>query len=470
MFASVVRNQGQRLAARASCFAKHNPVVCNSARSHRSLFLPRAKAHIVSQRLIAPLNSSHARITRWSSYQSSPLKLRELCTVGLNDQHRLRHSSFLRRELCVRLAQSAAQLQCLPHGWAKQGVFRKIIDLHGDLIQALEKCASPETVAQDDKFADVLEYICKDLKTAGKVSTTLQGLQELTADLNDQAASVPLQVSSQVNQVLLPFFTLMTGMQFLIQHYMESRQGRRLGFSGILQLNCCPSTIARTAAHDSSSLCKSALGRVPEIIVKGDVCTTLTYVPAVLQYILTEILKNACRAVVERHIHCQDDELPAVICNIESSANGLVIKISDRGCGMSTQQVERMWDFMYTTCKHSPWTCAKTVQARDKPKPQSKVLAGYGVGLSLSRMYAQYFGGDLVVSSKEGHGTEVCVHLCHSAVCEEVLPEKFLFDPPLLRCSSKEEAPSKENEEFAHWEHPLVRSHVEDATVTCSPM
>jgi len=430
MIASLLRNQGQVARSLATAEARH-PLARSIGRSHRSSCLPREKSHIVSQRLIARQNLPNARITRWSSFPSTPTKLRELCTVGLNDHYRLRHSSFLRRELCVRLAQSATQLQCLPHGWAEQGPFRKIVDLHADLIEALERCPCPEPAAgKDDEFADVLNDIFKDLRTVGKVSTTLQGLQKLIAELNDQAASV----SAQVNEVLMPFFTLMTGMQFLIQHYVESRQSRRFGYSGILQLHCAPATIARTAAQDSSALCKGSLGRAPEIIVQGDIHATLTYVPAVLQYIITEIFKNACRAVVEKNgsLSC-DDALPPVICNIENSADGLVIRISDRGGGMSTRQLQRMWDFMYTTCKHSPWTCG---ESRDDSKKQPRVLAGYGVGLSLSRMYAQYFGGDLVASAQEGFGTEVCIHLSRSAVCEEVLPANFLFDLPLPTSSS----------------------------------
>ena len=38
-------------------------------------------------------------------------------------------------------------------------------------------------------------------------------------------------------------------------------------------------------------------------------------------------------------------------------------------------------------------------------------LAGYGVGLPLSRLYARYFGGDLQLLSMEGFGTDVFLHL-----------------------------------------------------------
>lgn len=357
--------------------------------------------------------------------------LRDLCTVGLDVERRIRHSGFLRRELCVRLAQSAAQLHTLPHGWADRSPFREIINLHKHAIHSLESCPCPDGAAQDDEIANVFGDIFEELKTVGSVPTMLHGLQELIAEVNDQCREIP----REVNRLLLDFFTLRTGMRFLMQHHMESRRGRRFGYSGILQLSCNPAKVAQVAARDTSKLCQAALGQAPEIIVQGNVSETLTYVPAVLQYMLTEILKNACRAVVERHAHSgYHDVLPPVLCNIEASEDGLTIRIRDEGCGMSGQQCERMWDFLYTTYKRSAWNGGKAGTCQSGIG-QSGVLAGYGVGLPLSRMYARYFGGDLVASSKEGRGTEVCIHLCRSPVCSEVLPSDFWLDVQSTPCN-----------------------------------
>ena len=42
---------------------------------------------------------------------------------------------------------------------------------------------------------------------------------------------------------------------------------------------------------------------------------------------------------------------------------------------------------------------------------QKTHLVRFGVGLTLSRLYAQYFGGDLKILSLDGFGTDACAQL-----------------------------------------------------------
>ena len=56
-------------------------------------------------------------------------------------------------------------------------------------------------------------------------------------------------------------------------------------------------------------------------------------------------------------------------------------------------------------------------------------LAGFGVGLPLSRLYARYFGGDLQLLSMDGFGTDAFLHLNRLGSNCEDLPETVLESP-----------------------------------------
>lgn len=64
----------------------------------------------------------------------------------------------------------------------------------------------------------------------------------------------------------------------------------------------------------------------------------------------------------------------------------------------------------------------------------------FGVGLTLSRLYAQYFGGDLKILSLDGFGTDVYLHLNRLGTACEDLPQGVLYSPS-MRDSSALEVP-----------------------------
>jgi signal transduction histidine kinase len=240
-------------------------------------------------------------------------------------------------------------------------------------------------------------------------AAVLRGVQKLITDSKEQI-DLP-----QLNEVLEQFFTMRAGVRLLVADYLkQSRGGSSDAVRDVLPQNCSPAKLAQEAARYSSSICIGGFGLAPQVLVEGDVSATVTYIPAVLQYILLEVLKNACRAVVEAHpsSHSSQD-MPPVRCSIEDGSDQLTIRIKDNGTGMSKEVSDRMWDFFYSTYSESAW---------EKSNPQQSRLAGYGVGLPLSRMYARYFGGDMVASSVEGQGTEVCIRINHGEALAKACP------------------------------------------------
>ena len=81
--------------------------------------------------------------------------------------------------------------------------------------------------------------------------------------------------------------------------------------------------------------------------------------------------------------------------------------------------MQRIWTYLYTTAD-SPLLDMDGDSASAGRRPV--VLAGYGYGLPLSRLYARYFGGDLQVISMDGYGTDAYLHLNRLGNVQEPLP------------------------------------------------
>ena len=107
---------------------------------------------------------------------------------------------------------------------------------------------------------------------------------------------------------------------------------------------------------------------------------SLVYPPPHLYHILFELFKNSMRATLE--IHGKSNKLPVIEVLVAKGEHDVSIRVSDQA-----------------------------------------PLAGYGYGLPLSRLYARYFHGDLIINSYDGYGTDAVVYLktlTHEAT--ELLP------------------------------------------------
>lgn len=102
---------------------------------------------------------------------------------------------------------------------------------------------------------------------------------------------------------------------------------------------------------------------------------------------------------------------------------GWIRQISDEGGGIPRSGLPKIWTYLYSTAKNP-------VDLGRQDQEMPNVMAGYGYGLPISRLYARYFGGDLQVISMEGYGK--CY--CFSSALLRPLYCEFLF---LLSVGSK---------------------------------
>jgi len=213
------------------------------------------------------------------------------------------------------------------------------------------------------------------------------------------------------------------------QQLSRNHPAAQQDYIGMICSTTSPHDCVRQATADASMMCRRTYGRCPPVQVSGRLDLTFSFIPAYLHYILLELLKNALRATMDRHLH--GDCLPPVEVVIADGMDNedVVIKISDEGGGIPRSQVDKIWSYLFTTADKKVQQSFIGGNAGDdddhmnrKDHSSESPLAGLGYGLPISRSYCRYFGGDLDLISMEGYGTDAFVHLKRLGDSKEPVP------------------------------------------------
>lgn len=213
-------------------------------------------------------------------------------------------------------------------------------------------------------------------------------------------------------------------------------------YIGIIDTALQPASIINSCGAFVSEICELKYGVRPSWVIDGEVETTFAYVPVHLEYIITELLKNAFRATVEsgksqepvvitiaaepESPHAKEaisSEIGAVrrpesssspILPLSDGAPGVTIRIRDRGGGIGPAVLPQIWSYSFTTFSDDdelPGSGMEALNAISGAGGNVSSIAGLGYGLPLGRAYAEYFGGGIGIQSLYGWGTDVYLRL-----------------------------------------------------------
>ena len=208
------------------------------------------------------------------------------------------------------------------------------------------------------------------------------------------------------------------------------------------------------AAYDSSC-------NLPDIIVEGHLEATFPYILTHLQYIIGEILRNSIQAVVEHH-SSTNSSLPPVEVLICEAPQHVIIRISDRGGGIPKDILPDLWSFGKSPRSQTHLNnllkvpkMAATMQeiqpavevdmSPDRPtsaSSNSKRLSDtsltsltsrppnlrLGMGLPMSRVYAEYWAGSLEIHSLENYGCDAFLQISKLGNKNEQLSTRASMD------------------------------------------
>ncbi|CAG8920165.1 unnamed protein product [Penicillium salamii] len=224
-------------------------------------------------------------------------------------------------------------------------------------------------------------------------------------------------------------------------------------YIGVIDTALQPARIIRTCEDFVGEICELKYGVRPSLEIGGEPEATFAHVPVHVEYIITELLKNAFRATVENGNQREPIEVTIAAApdvpgdqpptpgdndnstdtgfELDSDGDGanrnekighstpssqsITIRIRDRGGGIPAEVLPHIWSYSFTTfseddfqSQESGMDALNTISASGG---NQSTIAGLGYGLPLSRAYAEYFGGSIAVQSLWGWGTDVYLTL-----------------------------------------------------------
>ncbi|GAB4825638.1 hypothetical protein Ancab_008512 [Ancistrocladus abbreviatus] len=346
-------------------------------------------------------------VQRWGSMKQTGVTLRYMMEFGSKptDKNLLISAQFLHKELAIRIARRAIELESLPYGLSQKPAVLKgrgvldvnkiykfqVRDWYLDSFRDLR--SFPEIKDKNDEleFTQMIKMI--KVRHNNVVPMMALGVQQLKKGMNPNIVYEDLD---EIHQFLDRFYMSRIGIRMLIgQHVALHDPNPPPDRVGYIHTKMSPVEVARNASEDARAICLRQYGCAPDINIYGDPSFTFPYVPSHLHLMVFELVKNSLRAVQERFMDAD--------------------KVSDEGGGIPRSGLPSIFTYLYSTAENR-------MDEEALGTGEIVTMAGYGYGIPISRLYARYFGGDLQIISMEGYGTDAYLHLSRLGDSQEPLP------------------------------------------------
>ena len=233
------------------------------------------------------------------------------------------------------------------------------------------------TLAEEGKFTDVLAELVRTHNNT--IPTLARGFAESKKYIS----------ASEVTRFLDEHLRARIGTRLIAEQHIalhfgsQPNQTREEGlgsasrpnsYIGVIDTSLRPATIIKACASFVAEICDLRYGVRPWVVIDGHPDTTFAFIPVHLEYIVTELLKNTFRAVVEAGTdkepvvitiaaapadHQEDDGDDDDDDDNENNDNGhddgspstcaITIRIRDRGGGIAPDHLAKIWSYSFTT-------------------------------------------------------------------------------------------------------------------------
>ncbi|KAJ9616974.1 putative protein kinase [Cladophialophora chaetospira] len=389
----------------------------------------------------------------WADRPNRPISLRQLFFFGrtLTESRLLSSANYVRMELPTRLAHRLRNMQRLPYVVVTNPHLSLVYELYYKSFESFRRVSVIRTVEENDKFCKIISDSLKEhLAVIPNLVMGVLECQDLVSpDTMDQFVQAMLRARIS-RRVIAEQHLALTDTYNSPWHVPQPSSENE--FVGEVLLRCNAKEVLERCGRVTQDICRSTEGPdlVPEIRVQGHTNATFPYVLSHLEYIVGELLRNSVQAVMEKYKDSGEKPPPIDVLICEAPQN-VVIRISDQGGGIPRDIMPFLWSF-----NKGPRSAARLQNFRDVPtlaatmqevrlsgreKPNGKVRDSslttlatrapnlrLGMGLPMSRVYAEYWAGGLELHSLEGYGVDAFLQISKLGNQNEQLTSRASID------------------------------------------
>lgn len=390
----------------------------------------------------------------------------------MRDAALLSSANFTLSLLPARLAHRIQALRNLPFIVVSNPNVSKIYNNYLHSLSTLEPFYSKpiETIEDEINFTEAMADLVR--THSNTIPTLAQGFLQCRKYVE------PLEVTRFLDQHLRARIgTRLLAEQHLALHMASTgdaiKQKPDPTHVGVIDLAVRPADILRRCEGFVAEVCEYKYGVRPSLDIKGDEAAEFAHIPMHLEYIITELLKNAFRATIESgnekeaievtiasapdvsttkleslkklsvskensydftqeglEEYCSSSDIDDPMGPLHSAVPCITLRIRDRGGGIPPEALPNIWSYSFTTFNNEEAAAVAEgnlggnsidgLDAIASSGVNQSSIAGLGYGLPLSRAYAEYFGGGISVQTMYGWGTDVYLTLQGIASTKEI--------------------------------------------------
>ncbi|RCH87662.1 hypothetical protein CU097_007034 [Rhizopus azygosporus] len=345
----------------------------------------------------------------------------------MNPERLITSANWVRNELLVRLAHRIRDFQQLPFIVGTNPHIEYVYRLYWGAFETMRQFPPIQTESDNDAFCDLLRGLLEDgLLVLPKLA---RGLSESVAyyppDQNDLDLFLNRMLRSRISRRVLAEQHL--ALTEACEHQWDSTLGYGDGYVGIIFVHCSAQEIVKRAKllvyqhiqkyHYQQ---QNQPLHAPNIEVSihpnsrdSENEILFAYIPEQLEHILYELLDNAVRFTMKRYPNAN---YPPIKVTVSANDSDVYFRISDQGGGMTKDRYERLWSYQ-ARARTGDFDEIKEVEKLPTTvdgRANQVLQMGHrhlGIGLTMSRIYAEYWGGELQIITMDGYGTDVYVRI-----------------------------------------------------------